>query len=422
MRAVSILLVSLLTLFPSFVTPAPTEPLSIRTLDRPLAQVIITGDKLPGLADAPLNQLFVYAYRGGVWSQIPWQFDEVKNGKIVASDDGILGSDDELVIMASDAGDRAPTSAWIGDAQAQAYDRCEVTITDPLDPAQRAWVYVFHSTTLAETVTADYASYDADKLTISGQQYLLGLAQGKVIAERLELNGSGTDILDRTKTRVNVPFVGQLTEDQMENVPMPVVKRDGRVRAVIAVETTDGATPIYFVGYRSLFRYSIDMDLSGLPISPTWLRLSVDLNANAIGSAYYGKNTPAGVIIDGAPDSVPETPVSDWVQMSGATGSFVQVADWTGMSGTAKTYYKDNAVVDNSDTGDRKSYGDAGIRIDNPGKRIHVTVWTCILAPDQPNVGEAYRAGVLNPPQSAGMAQSYQPLHMIYLPAVLRNR
>jgi hypothetical protein len=425
MRTVSVILISLLVLFPSFITPATTEPLDTRTLNRPLAPVVVAGDKLPGLAGAPLNQLFVYAYTRGVWSQIPWQFDEFADGKLVSSEDGLLDDDDELVLMADDASDRAPADAWIVDAESQTHDRCEIAITDPLDPAGQAWVYVFRSTTLSETVAADYASYDADQLLITGRQYVLGLVSGKMIADRLELNGSGIDILDRTKARVNVPFVGVLTEEQMADMPAPVARRDGRVRAVVVVEATDGTVPVYFMGYRSFFRYSVEYDLSAMPVSPTWMRLSADLNANAIGSTYYGRNNPAGVPIDGVADSVPETPASDWVQASGSTGSFVQLVDWTGMSGTAKTYYKDNADVDNSDTGDKKSYGDAGIRIDNPGKRLHATVWTCILPPDQPNVGESIRSGVLNPPAAQGAAQAYQPAvvtRYIHLPLLLRNR
>ena len=37
----------------------------------------------------------------------------------------------------------------------------EITVTDPLDPARRGWVYVYRSATLIETVTEDYVDAQA---------------------------------------------------------------------------------------------------------------------------------------------------------------------------------------------------------------------------------------------------------------------
>ncbi len=37
------------------------------TLDRDADPIIITGAAMPGLVGAPLNQLFVYAFREGQW-------------------------------------------------------------------------------------------------------------------------------------------------------------------------------------------------------------------------------------------------------------------------------------------------------------------------------------------------------------------
>jgi hypothetical protein len=64
--------------------------LAARTLDRDADPVIVSGASMPGLAGAPLAQLFVYALRGGQWQQIPWQFDENKDGQYVALDNSKL--------------------------------------------------------------------------------------------------------------------------------------------------------------------------------------------------------------------------------------------------------------------------------------------------------------------------------------------
>ena len=120
-----------------FAAPAADGPLVARTLDRDADPVIVTGAHMPGFAGAPLNQLFVYAYRGSQWQQIPWQFDEVKNGKYIAVDNGKLNTADELVVMGGDCGDRAASDNWIGDASARSYPRYEITVIDPLNTAKR---------------------------------------------------------------------------------------------------------------------------------------------------------------------------------------------------------------------------------------------------------------------------------------------
>jgi hypothetical protein len=58
----------------------PVLPSAARTLARDADPVIVTGQQMPAFAGAPLNRPFVYAYTDGAWQQIPWQFDEIKNG------------------------------------------------------------------------------------------------------------------------------------------------------------------------------------------------------------------------------------------------------------------------------------------------------------------------------------------------------
>jgi len=416
MRFISLLLIPFLLML---LSPAATPPAPTRTLDRELDPLVVSGARMPDFAGVNLARLFVYVYRNSDWSQIPWQFDEVSNGKIVANEDGLLDGDDELVFMAADTGDRAPAGSWINNVNSQQYPRYEITVTDPLDRTKKGWAYVYRSATLHDTVTDDYVNFDAAQLVIAGERYRLGLVRNRMIADRLEMNNSGVDVLDRTKIRVQVPMVGLITEDRLE-IPLPTLRRDGRIRAVVVI-ADDQVEILSFVGYRSLFRYAIDIDLSEIPLPLSLVRLSADLNEAAVGSIYYGANTSAGVTIDGVPDNVPTTPVSDWVQASGSSGTFIQVADWTGTGGTASTYYKDDATIDPADTGDKKSYGDAGIRLDNPSKHLQVAISTYVLPPNQPNVGARYCSYIKQPLETRATAQHYTPPRFVYLPAALKN-
>jgi hypothetical protein len=372
-----------------------------RTLDRNLDPVILTGQKLSSFAQAPLGQLFVYAYQGSAWRQIPWQFDEVQGGKIVASEDNLLDNDDQLVFMAADTGEQAPAAAWIGDASSRQYPRYELAVSDPINPSKQGWVYVYRSATLTCTVTQDYASFDTAQYAVRTSQYVLGLLLRKIGVDRLEMNGSGIDILDRTKIRVAVPGFGTYSEDSdILATPLPTLVKDGPVRVVAALRS-NGLEPVHVIGYRALFQYALDLSL---PLSLSSLRISADQTAAASGSTYYDANATAGVTVDGRPDSVPASPATRWFQVSGTTGTAFLTVDYSA-AGTANTYYKDDATVDAADTGDKMSYGDAGVLLTNPGHSVSLTLTGYILPPSQPRVGPTYLAYVQQPLQTQATEQ-----------------
>ncbi|MCO6449660.1 MAG: hypothetical protein J5I90_02615 [Caldilineales bacterium] len=75
-----VVMVMLALLFPVAAAAPVGGPDTAKTLDRDADPVIVRGESLPGFLGLPLGQLFVYAWQEGQWSQIPWQFDEVKNG------------------------------------------------------------------------------------------------------------------------------------------------------------------------------------------------------------------------------------------------------------------------------------------------------------------------------------------------------
>lgn len=395
-------------------------PLTARTLDRDADPAIITGARMPGFTGAPLNQLFVYTTRGGQWQQIPWQFDEVKNGAFVATDNGKLDPTDELVIMGGDCGDQAAADDWIGDASARSHRRYEITVVDPLNPAKRGWVYVYRSASLTETVTQDYVTYDYTTSVFTTPVYTLGFFPEYLGGNRLELNGSGIDVLDRSKFRLKVPGQAPITEDDLElDEPQPKIL-DGRVRAIAGYQELGQG--IMTIAYRSQFYDLVTLDFSWSPVPFEWARASADFNQNMMGGIYYDANTPAGVPVDGTPDVVATTPASLWQQISAATGSVMHAADVSPMQGTVSTYYKDSATVDPTDTGDRKSYGEMGITVTNPIKYVYLNVTHYILPPNQPNVGATYYAFFTHPLEVQASEQLHPAsLKRVFLPMIVRN-
>ncbi len=372
--------------------------MAAKTLDRDEDAVIVKGSALAGFVAVPLNQLFVYAFRKNQWHQIPWQFDEKQNGEYRALDNGQLDGEDELVVLGRDCGDRAGVQEHISDASARSFPRYEITIVDPLNTAKVGWIYVYRSTTLADTVKTDYVVFDFPTSIFTTPVYTLGFMVKYLGGDRLELNGSGINVLDRSKYRFKPTGQSVFTEEWAEGEdPQPKII-DGRVRAIAGYQ--EQGQGILTFAYRSQFYDLMTVDLTWAPGSFDWARASADFNENIKGGIYYDANTPNGVVVDGKPDSIKTTPASLWQQISASTGTIIHAADIAPMQGTPSTYYKDDATLDPQDTGDKKSFGDMGVTVTRPNKNIYLSVTHYILPPQQPNVGARYYACFTQPLQS----------------------
>ena len=382
--------------------PPPAAGAAPRTLDRNLDPVIVAGQALPAFSGVSLAQLFVYAYLGSAWFQIPSQLDEVSNGLIVASEDSKLDANDQLVFMGADTGDQAPADAWIADINSMQYPRYEIEVTDPTSPAKKGWVYVYRSATLANTVVSDYVNYETGPRLTRANNYVLRLIQNRIGIDRLEMNGSGINILDRTKLR-GYTQSRTFTEEDIPNYPSPVMIRDGRVRIVMSLRT--GPTEhIRMIGYRSRFEYNV-WHLA-LPPNATGGRLSVDQSPAAAGHVYYDANNVTGTTVDGIPDTPTVTPPTLWFQVSGSTGTCVVVVDYQGAE-KVSTYYKDDKTADPADTGDKMSYGDVGLYTGKPAAEVALVLIGYVLPPQQPRVGSAYESYVRQPLASQSREQRF---------------
>lgn len=373
------------------------SPATARTLDRNEDPVIIEGKNMPDFIDAPLHQLFVYAFRDNQWRQIPWQFDEKQDSMYTAEGNKKLDLADELVIMGRDCGDRAASGDWISDTTSRTYPRYQITVVDPLNTSKLGWVYVYRSLTLTDTVKTDYVDLDYHSSVFTTPVYKLGFMLKYLGGDRLELNGSGIDVLDRSKFRFQPAGQEVFGEEFAEfDEPQPEII-DGRVRAIAGYQIKGQGILTY--AYRSQFYDLVAVDLSWIPIPIDWARASADFNENIVPGVYYDANTPLGVPVDGVPDAVATTPAIQWQQISSSTGTIIHTADIAPMQGVATTWYRDDATTDPADTGDKKSYGDMGLTVTNPIKYLYLAVTHYILPPNHPNVGATYHDYFTHPLQ-----------------------
>ena len=93
-----------------------------------------------------------------------------------------------------------------------------------------------------------------------------------------------------------------------------------------------------------------------------------------------------------------------------------------GLGGTQSTYFKDNSAVDSDDTGDQRSYGDAGLQVDNPNPGIYTVLGqSYFLTGAVANVGATYVEYYDNPLQVSVEAWPGPLSYDIYLPLVMNE-
>ncbi len=390
-------------------------PQATAALDRPDDPVVITGTNFPVFAGVPLTQLVLYAHRGGDWAPIPFQIDQVSiSGTYVISGNGLLGSKDELVFMASDAGDSATGADWPADPQARLNPRYAITVTNPLSPAQQAWAYLYRSTTLIRShvsyITWTYATQTAATLS-----YTAAFSPTKFVGlSDLFINGRNVDILDRQKLRIHGTFFVvpvDLNEEsviQYTGIPTMSLPIAGPIRAATNVGDLKAAF------YRSRIDFNVTLNVGSLPLTINTIRTSFDWISPTISgiNTYYDSNTPVGVTIDGVTDTISTTPPIDWFQVNGGAagpgGLVMTIPDVKPAGGTVTNYYKDDGTFDSSDTGDHLSYGDAGLMIAQPGAVVSLTLSAYILPPgSNANVGSTYFARATHPLQTSVAQESY---------------
>ncbi len=185
--------------------------IAVRTLTRTVDPVIVQGKELPGMRGRPLAGLRAFALRDGRLEAIPYQIDEFdEKGRITCpegkdprkdEDEGHLDSNDEVVVMAADLGDKAPRRVFPTDARAAS----EVRVQDPTSGAQ-AWFYLFDFDSPPPPSPVKYVQYEPTEDKASSDLYLVDFNERRsILLDDMRIKGKdgklGVNIIDRIKVR-----------------------------------------------------------------------------------------------------------------------------------------------------------------------------------------------------------------------------
>ncbi|MBN1999892.1 hypothetical protein JW935_20215 [candidate division KSB1 bacterium] len=395
------------------------------TLDRDTEPVIISAQDLAYFNGVAFDDLFVYRYNSGTYTQIPFQFDDVgADSGYFSETNGILDDLDELCFMARDMGDRAPALSWLPDVDSQNYDRIEIQITDGLDPAKQGWVYVFRSSTLAYTAPQDYVTLSG--ATIASTNYSLTHNSQSIIDNLSILGGSGVDIVDREKIRVLGIIGGIITYEMTENAYTitNTQYKDGPIRVLkqaLYNLTVGSLSYEKAISERYYDIISVTAGSVGL-IMPeygvTYLRQSLDLNVNAVNMMFYNDYN-SGIPIDGIDDVINATvpdPGIIWGLVTGVQGTIIQLIDLPSLGNPQQLYYYDSTVggtadIGTSETGDGVSYGDIGVSFFTPNTGIFKLGYTRVYLPpvdsNPDSVGNAFAARFAVPTAATFLQQPF---------------
>ncbi len=350
--------------------------------------ILVRGNQLPQLLNVSINQLFLYSFNQqlNLWQQITFQIDEKDGGSsYFITPNQVLDSNDEILFMAYNAGDKAFSYQWIEDENSRNYLRYEIEISDPLSPEDKKYVYVYRSQNLnPDPDLPVYLEYINGNIGISDSVktpgYFLGHNEYGII-DRWKIpetnGGNNKDILDRQKARVKGKYYVSFNKSEQNLRVDTYRKKLGPIRIIrevtykmtVSVMTVTVGTfkyhiyPYKIVGLGTNKTLSADYNIS-------LIRQSFDLNYNAIGM-HFNNPSNVDVVIDGNPDTVDKTifplPEINWYMCSGVPGTLVLINEFTPLAGSEyRLYYHDNknGGTDDgtSDTGyDNRSYGDVGI-------------------------------------------------------------
>ena len=300
-----------------------------QTLERRYDIVVVTGDLLGTLMGKEISHLRVYAHRNGIFQPIPYQIDERDaKGEFVYTGGDLAGQDtdrgrfdlnDELVFECSHLGDRVARDLWPEGANAGD----EIEASDPRDTSKKGWAYILYFPQNPPAASReDYVNYDPGRDRVMGRFYTVGYKKGFTLFTDLiypkEYGGSGEDMLDRVKIRIDVQLVQGMVHVRRSEKDMRcrvVGWKDGPIRVMRNTENTFRI--LFNIPSPSLFSvteyyphyFTVPMRFS-IPFSMKWVMNSFvisgfaitaygDFLTHMIGGRAYSNRNPDGITFTG---------------------------------------------------------------------------------------------------------------------------
>jgi hypothetical protein len=215
-----------------------------KTLERAHDPIVLTTAALGRLSDSQTAAWRLYRLEAGRPVPIPFQFDPVDaRGDVVvdAPEQFELNTNDQLVFMARDIGDRAPDGWWLAGGDAV----FEIEVTEPVH-AGRGWAYLVHFADHAPAPSPEqYVTYDRATNHARSALYEVEYAPRRNFFTGLRIlpaaGGDGRNLLQQTRMLGRPTFrllLANLTLGFTEQNSIVAVDgvRTGPVRAVRRVQ------------------------------------------------------------------------------------------------------------------------------------------------------------------------------------------
>ena len=334
-----------------------------KTLERIEDPVIVEGKELKPLLGAKPEELSLMAWTGEGFEPVPFQVDErdaegeyvytmsVEGDKIApstaADQDPGLDSNDELVFMVFDTGDRCPEGSFPDGAEKGA----EIDITDPVDGG-KAWIYLFAFKNEPPRSELDYVKSIIDSRKkvqrIQARNYINEYVQNALYYNYISIvHSDGTrspDLVDRLKMRavvsvafdiIKIPFaLDEIVKSEIVAVkdgPIRVLTQgQGYLEGPANIRMNAGRSVL--LNYPGFFILPIHLYVpldADLLLSDVDLHGENDFNENAYGMYYYDEHNPWNpeVVLDGRMSRTEKDmdykSDREWLVVTGPQGTFV---------------------------------------------------------------------------------------------------
>ena len=332
--------------------------------------IVLRGEQLGGLQGRQLEAIIAIDDQG---RRLLLQVDERDAaGAFVAVEDGILDANDELVLMAEDAG-----ADWPADGIIPLVSGQRIKVTDPLGTADR-WIFVggddparpFGPTHPLPEAAIRYVSASS---RIAGRSYAMDFAQpstdGFIGPKGMRFTEAGPNLVDRLKIRFTVrTFLGADTyteEDIAANADVRAAEgpppRIGPLRIVLDAQGQNLALAQRLTISRGTYE-----DVA-LPLGATLedLRMALDLSPAALGATYRDARGPAVLTIDEKPDAPASRPLPLWRELTFAEGRLLLLSRLSSAASSARQTFDDGGKAPANDTGDKRLIGQIGVVADS---------------------------------------------------------
>lgn len=324
-----------------------------KTLKRTEDFVVFTGASVLSLIGAETGDLHLYACGPSGLHAVPFQVDKRDaDGRFVFPNetaydplrDGVrLDSNDELVFMARDAGDRCASGAWAEGAEAGV----ELELVDPLDGG-RAWAYLFRRPGADPPKTEDYVDYkvkDGSEYVLT-DTYELGKALEIVGYDTLILrrpDGSwGRDVLELQKSWMRAsllkgalpvyfpPHELRCRTRAVIDGPVRVIRDEmkfAKVR-VIGLEIINESFNTYYEnGHVTPLEVTFPLAVNSMFLE-IYFFWAMEYTDAVVGSTYRSGANPRGIVLDGRPDpQLDQESDSAYMTVSGPEGALIAIME-----------------------------------------------------------------------------------------------